>query len=38
MGSYEKPFFFFGGVGGGGNRLIDSEKLIEVYLRFPIGY
>ena len=38
MGSYEKHFFFGGGGGGGGNSLVDSEKLIKVYLRFPIRY
>ena len=27
-----------GGWGGGVNRLIDSEKLIEVYLLLPIRY
>ena len=32
MGSYEKHFW----GGGGGSRLIDSEKLIKVYLFLPM--
>ena len=34
MGSYEKHSF----LGGGGNGLIASEKLIKVYLLWPIRY
>ena len=33
MGSYEKQF-----GGEGGNRLIASEKLIKVYLLWPIRH
>ena len=33
MGSYEKNFVW---GGGGGNKLIASEKLIKVYLLWPI--
>ena len=36
MGSYEKHFVL--GEGGGGNKLIASEKLIKVYLLWPIRY
>ena len=35
MGSYEKHFWGVGG-GGVGNRLIASEKLIKVYLLWPL--
>ena len=35
MGSYEKLFL---GEGGGGNRFIAREKLINVYLLWPIRY
>ena len=34
MGSYEKHFV----LGEGGNKLIASEKLIEVYPLWPIRY
>ena len=37
-GKLTKTFFGRGGKGGGVNRLIDSEKLIEVYLLLPIRY
>ena len=37
MGSYEETFFWEG-EGGGGNRLIASEKLIKVYLLWPVRY
>ena len=39
MGSYKKHFFLEGGGGGGaGNRSIASDKLIKVYLLWPIRY
>ena len=36
MGSYAKLFFDWRGEGG--NRLIASEKLIKVYLLYPVRY
>ena len=37
MGSYESyEKHFLGGGGGGCNRLIAGEKLIKVYLLWPI--
>ena len=38
MGSYEKQFSLGGGGVGVGNRFIASEKLIKVYLLWPIRY
>ena len=35
MGSYKKHFFL---GGGGGNRSIASDKLIKVYLLWPVRY